>query len=97
MISVIAKLPIKEDKVDEFLEAAKALVDNVTNEEGNLLYSLNRSDKAPNVIVIMERYKDQAALAAHSGADYFKAFSAKVPAFLAGAPEITVMEEIHSA
>ena len=55
------------------------------------------SEARPNIIVIMERYKDQAALAAHSGADYFKAFSAKVPEFLAGAPEITIMEEIHAA
>jgi quinol monooxygenase YgiN len=44
----------------------------------------------------MERYKDKAALDAHSSSDYFKAFFAASRAFIGGKPEITVMEEIHS-
>jgi quinol monooxygenase YgiN len=97
MVSIIAILPIKAEKMDEFLAASKDLVAGVGKEEGNLLYTLNRTKKDPNIVVIMERYKDQAAVTAHSSTDYFKAFSAKVPGFLSAAPEITVMEEVASA
>jgi len=97
MVSIIAILPIKAEKMDEFLAASKDLLAGVGQEEGNLLYTINRTKKDSNVVVIMERYKDQAAVAAHSGADYFKAFSSKIPGFLSAAPEITVMEEVGSA
>jgi quinol monooxygenase YgiN len=96
MLGVIAKLPIREDKVDEAIEAFKALMGHVAKEEGTLMYTMNRSKSEPNTIVIMERYKDKAALDAHSSAAHFKEFSAKIPGFLAGKPEISVMEELHS-
>lgn len=94
MISVIAKIPMKEDKIDEAIAAIKELIKDVANEEGTLSYALNRDQKNPNTLVFIERYKDNDALKAHSSTDHFKAFSAKVPGFVAGKPEISVMEEI---
>jgi len=94
MISVIAKIPMKEDKVDEAIAAIKELIKNVANEDGTLSYSLNRDQKNLNTLVFIERYKDNDSLKAHSSTDHFKAFSAKVPGFVAGKPEITVMEEL---
>ena len=94
MISLIAKIPMKEDKVDEAIEAIKALIKDVATEEGTLSYSLNRDQKDPNTLVFIERYKDNDALKAHSSTAHFKAFSAKVLEFVAGKPEISVMEEL---
>ena len=97
MISVLAKLPMKEDKVEDAIAAIKELAAEVAKEEGTVLYTLNRDPKNPNTLIFMERYKDKAALDAHSSSPYFKAFFAKSGAFLGGRPEITVMEEIVSA
>jgi quinol monooxygenase YgiN len=94
MISVIAKIPMKEDKVDEAIEAVKEMMKGVATEEGTLSYSLNRDQKNPNVLIFIERYTDNDALKAHSSTEHFKAFSGKIPEFLAGKPEITVMEEL---
>ncbi len=96
MISVIAKLPIREDKIDEAIAAFKELMTKVAGEEGTLHYTLNRSKANPNTLVVIERYKDKAALEAHSSSSYFKAFFAASAAFIGGKPEITVMEELHS-
>lgn len=96
MISVIAKIHMKEDKVEEAIEAIKELIKSVAKEKGTLSYSLNRDQKNPNTLVFIERYKDNDALKAHSSTDHFKAFSAKVPGFVAGKPEITVLEELAS-
>ena len=96
MIGVIAKLPIKEGKVEEAIEAFKELMAQVAKEEGTMSYTLNRSSADPNTLVMMERYKDKAALDAHSSTPYFKAFFAKSAAFIGGRPEIIRMEEIHS-
>jgi quinol monooxygenase YgiN len=97
MISVIAKLPIKEDKMDEALETIRKLVKEVATEEGTLLYTLNRDSKNPNTLVFMERYTDKDALNAHSATPHFKAFFAKSGALLSEKPEVLFMEEILSA
>lgn len=97
MISVIAKLPIQEGKVDEAIAVIKELVKDVAKEEGTLFYTLNRDSKNPNTLVFMERYKDKDALKAHSATPHFKVFFAKSGALLSGKPEMVLMEEILSA
>ena len=96
MFSVIARLPIKEGKVEEAIAAIKELMVQVAREEGTLMYTLNRDSSSPNTLVIMERYKDKAAFDVHSSTPHFKAFFAKSEAFIGGKPEVTLMEEIHS-
>ena len=97
MISIIAKIPIKEEKMNEAIEAFKQLIKEVAKEEGTLSYTLNVSQKDPTTLVVMERYKDKAAFDVHTSTPPFKAFFAKSKAFIGGRPEISVMEEIHSA
>ena len=96
MISVIAKIPIKEGKIEDAIQAFKELMVHVAKEEGTVMYTMNQAKSNPNTLVIMERYRDKAALDAHSTSAHFKAFSAKGASFFGGKPEITVMEEIHS-
>jgi quinol monooxygenase YgiN len=97
MISVIAKLPLQEGKADEFTEAFKEIAVGVATEPGNHLYSLNFSKKEPDVAIIMERYDDKEALGAHSESDHYKAFGPKIKDLLAGAPDVSIMNELFNA
>lgn len=96
MIAVIAELAIKEDKVEEAIALLKDLSAKVAEEKGTLAYSMNREKAKPNIIVMIERYRDKEALNHHSTTEHFKAFSAKLGAMLTAKPEITILEEIHS-
>ena len=96
MISIIAKVPVKEGKFDEAVALFKEMLPQIAKEEGTLAYSLNKDQTNPNTVVILERYRDKAALDAHAATPHFKAFSPKLPPFLAGKPEIVMMEEIDS-
>ena len=95
MITVIAKLPLQEGKAEETITRIKALMKKVATEEGTLLYSLNRKSSDPNTLIFVERYKDKAALAAHSATPHFKEFSGKLATVLAGKPDIAVLEELE--
>lgn len=97
MISLFVKIPLKKGKAGEFTEAFKEIAVGVATEEGNLLYSLNFAKDEPDTAIIMERYTDQDALNAHSQSDHYKAFSPKIGGLVAGAPEITIMEEVWAA
>ena len=95
MLTLIAKLPVKEGKMDEALAAFKELIAKVASEEGTVLYSLNQDKTNPNVLVVVEQYKDKAALEFHSSTPYFKAFFAASGAFIGGQPEMSIMKEIQ--
>ena len=96
MIGVIAKLPIKEGKLEEVIEMVQGLMPKVAAEEGCLLYTLNVDKKEPNVLTFMERYKDKEALAFHSGTPYFQEFFGAVAPLLGGQPEIKTFKEVAS-
>ncbi|MDH5372595.1 MAG: antibiotic biosynthesis monooxygenase [Acidimicrobiia bacterium] len=95
MVGLIARMLVKEGKMGEAIEAFEELMAAVAGEDGTLAYSLNRESDS-NTLVMLERYRDKAALAVHSSTPHFKAFSAKAGGFLDGRPEITIMDEIAS-
>lgn len=96
MISIIAKIPIREEKLNEAIEAFKLLMAGVGKEEGTLYYTLNIAKSAPNTLVIMERYKDKEALGIHSNTPHFKSLMSRAGELFSGKPEITIMEELAS-
>ncbi len=96
MVGIIAKLEIKEDKVDEFVAMFNELKKGVATEEGTLAYSLNTTKAEPNMYYIVERYANQDAVKIHGSTDHFKEFNGKVGACLTGRPEIIMLEELDS-
>jgi quinol monooxygenase YgiN len=96
MISVIAKLKVQEGKAADAVATFKKLIALVRNEEGTLYYTLNRDRTDPNLYVVIERYKDDAAFMAHSSTSYFAEFFAQSREFLEGSPELMMLDEIAS-
>jgi quinol monooxygenase YgiN len=94
MLGIIAKLTIKPGTNADFEATMKALKAKVrADEPGNKLYSLHKTADA-NVYVMLERYDDQAALDAHRAAPHFKELGRKLGEYLAGRPEVQVMQEV---
>jgi quinol monooxygenase YgiN len=94
MITVIAKMPIKEGMMDEALKEFKELISEVAKEEGTVLYSLNVEKANPNTLVVVEQYNDKEALNFHSSTPHFNEFFTKISGLLGGPPELAVMKEI---
>jgi quinol monooxygenase YgiN len=94
MLGIIAKLTIKPGTNADFEATMKALQAKVrADEPGNKLYALHKTAD-PNVYVMLERYDDQAALDAHRAAPHFKELGRKLGDYLAGRPDVQVMQEV---
>jgi quinol monooxygenase YgiN len=94
MLGVIAKLTIKPGSNAGFEAAMKSLQAKVrADEPGNHLYALHKTEDV-NVYVMLERYQDQAALEAHRAAPHYKELGRKLGEYLAGRPEVQVMQEV---
>ena len=93
MIGIVATLKIKEGSGSDFEEVATELVEKVNaNEEGVVYYDLYKQDET--TYVFLERYKDQEAQDAHGKTDYFRELGAKMGAFMAGAPDIKILQSV---
>lgn len=92
MIGIIARLNVAEGKGSEFEAVFAKLVAKVReNEPGNHLYTLVKNDSD---YVVMELYDDDAALAAHGSADYFREIGREMAPFMAGAPTLERFEVV---
>ena len=93
MIGIVATLKIKEGTGSDFEAVAGQLVEKVNaNEEGVVYYDLYKEDDT--TYVFLERYKDQEAQEAHGKTDYFKELGAQMGGFMAGAPEVKVLQSV---
>jgi quinol monooxygenase YgiN len=96
MVALIAKMKIKEGKMEEAIELFRGLVPKVGEEEGTVAYAVCRDKANPDLLVVIERYRDREAIQAHSSTPHFKEFSAALIPLLDGKMELSVLDEILS-
>ncbi|KAJ5668029.1 uncharacterized protein N7477_006599 [Penicillium maclennaniae] len=80
-LNVAAVLTPKPEKFDEVAALVTEVTKQVQENEPNTLLYYAFQDKTE--IIIVERYKDQRAVQAHTKAPYFRDFAAKLPGLLA--------------
>ncbi len=96
MLAVIAKIKVKEGKADELVQLMKDIIPSVKQEEGTLYYTVNKDRNDPNLVVVVEKYKDDEAFGAHSSTPYLAELFGKAQALVAGDMELMMMDEIAS-
>ena len=95
-IGVVATLVVQDGKQADFEAVFTDLRQQVkANEPGCEMYDFYKSKSDPTTYVVMERYKDEAALTAHGNSDHFKAAGAKLGALLGGAPSIEYLNPVE--
>jgi quinol monooxygenase YgiN len=73
MIVLVAQYQVQLGRGDEVEAAIKRMAQLVKEHEpGCILYQANRSRENPDHFLLYEQYADEAALAAHREAPYFK-------------------------
>jgi quinol monooxygenase YgiN len=88
---IVAKLSVKPERIKDFTEAAREIIQKSNTESGCSFYKLYQDPYDNSKFVFVEEYKNQAAVDAHFAADYFKAFGPKIGDLITGAPEIKVI------
>jgi len=85
----VVKFKVKSGKNADFEKAFKEMQAGVrAREPGNLYYDLYVSDHDPQSYVIVEHYKDQAAIAAHGKSEHGRKLFAELKDLLDGPPEV---------
>jgi quinol monooxygenase YgiN len=96
-ICVFARWQVKEEHLQQVLDMLPQLVEESTNEEGNLFYKVHQSVSDTHTLVLFEGYKDKAALDKHRGSEHFKNLVIKQIVPLLEKRDIVIANEIFTA
>ncbi|CAN5188733.1 putative quinol monooxygenase [soil metagenome] len=95
MIAAIATLRTKPGTQADFEAAFAALAAKVRSDEpGNKLYTLTRSQAEEGVYKVMEIYADADAVQAHRDSAHFKELGAALGPFMAGRAEVERLDVV---
>ena len=92
MILIVVKQPVRAKYADEFPSLVEDFTTSSRAEPGCISFEWCRSADDPNLWVLIEVFRDEAAGQAHVESDHFKAASESMPRWLAAAPEIIHIE-----
>lgn len=92
MILINLKMPVRPDKIDEWLALAGSYAAAVNAEEGSLFFQFSRSLDDPNEFVCIEGFRDADAGGAHVGTAAFKHFVEAAPDLVSGQPQIIYVD-----
>lgn len=96
MIAVTLHVVTKPTEHDRFVAAARVLRDTTVQEPGNIEYSLWLPVDGGNEVVVVERWRDDEAMVAHTQTDHMAAFRAAVKGAVA-APPTSVRADLPDA
>ena len=98
MVAVTALLRAKKGSEAALERILRELSESVREQEPDcLLYRAARSQHDPQLYVVLERYADEAALAAHANSEHYRSAISELMESLEDMPEIALFNEIEDA
>ena len=89
--TVVARLTIKKEAVESFVQFAQKIVEETRKEAGCISYTLYKNTFGQDAeFIFYEEYKDQAAIDFHNKSEYLKQFFSNITPLLAGKPIVEV-------
>jgi quinol monooxygenase YgiN len=89
---ITARVFVKAEKVADFLEAARYIIDSSQAEAGCESYNLYQSPYDKTKLIFVEVWKDQVAIDNHFSMSYFKAFGPKTKDWLLQPTELKIYD-----
>lgn len=93
-IRVVAKFQVKPEKVQEFIDTCKKLVDETVKEEGCIEYGLNQELNNPEILTMLEEWCDECNLDEHMKSNHFREILPLLSEYLQKEPEINLYKKI---
>lgn len=89
---ITARVFVKPEKVTDFIEAARFIIDSSNMEAGCESYQLYQNPYDNSQFIFVEVWKDQMAIDNHFGMSYFKAFGPKTKDWLLKDTELKIYD-----
>lgn len=95
MIKIVAKMLVREERVEDFKQAARELVEKSRQDAGNVYYTLNASEENPRLLAFIECWRDWDAINAHGETKHFTAILSRLAEMCEEALPVERFDEIE--
>ncbi len=92
MILITLKVPVRQNRIQDWIPIAERYARDVTGEAGCLFFEWSRSLSDPSVFVGVEGFADAAAGEAHTKTEHFAALLAEAPDYVSARPQIIYID-----
>lgn len=92
MIFIVAKMTVRPEYSENWLEHIREFTEATRSEPGNLWFEWSRSLENPNQFVLVEAFRDGEAGVQHVNSDHFKKATRDTPAMLVETPQVINVE-----
>jgi quinol monooxygenase YgiN len=92
VILIVVKQPVREKYADDFPSLVADFTTASRAEPGCISFDWCRSADDPNLWMLIEVFRDEAAGQVHVDSEHFRTASEQMPRWLAAAPEIIHVE-----
>ena len=92
-LKIVATIVTDQKNNDFVYKELKTIVKQTLKEEGNISYVLHRDLKNPFKYIILEHWKDQAAIDFHNNTTHFKDFGAAIKGKIEGI-DVSIIQTI---
>jgi quinol monooxygenase YgiN len=93
-VALTVRFSAKPDAENAAIEALSRLAASTRDEPGCLEFRLHLSHENRSAVLLYERWRDQAALAAHETTPHIRAFQMQAPHLVAWPPEVSVWRPV---
>ena len=94
MIKITAKSIVKSGAKEEFIATARELVEKSRAEAGNISYHLDEDMDDPDILTVIEEWKDQAAVDVHADSEHVQRIIPLLSDLAEEAIEISLYREV---
>ena len=94
MLTVIAKILVKADKIEEAKSGLLALISPTLKEQGCIDYVLHQSNDDPQLFFFYENWTDRESLENHLANEHVAEFSKKAEDLLAEPAELFFLSKV---
>lgn len=93
-VGLWAHIPVRPGTRSAAASAAEYALEKINQEDGAVLFLVTASDNDPDALLVLELYRDEAALQAHQESDWLPEYMESMQEFIAGEPSFHVVRPL---
>ena len=94
MIQTVSKLYVMGDRVDEFLEIFRGMIEPTQKEKGYIEYEMYQDEEDPALLIVLEKWETREDFNNHLESKHFKEIVPEMMRFMSKESELNICKKV---
>ena len=94
MLQTVSKLYVMEDRVEEFLEIFKGMIEPTQKEKGYIEYEMYQDEENPALLIVLEKWETREDFDNHLQSEHFKKIVPEMMKLMSKETELNICRRV---